>query len=133
MDLALYEQKEQCEYQLETPAGDKLDVVFQLAGPNHPKRKDRERRQLARSLREFNRSGKRTVEDDPDELVEQQTERLVACTLGWSNLSIDGAPFPYSEANARALYQDPRFEWVRGQVSAALNEIGNFIPGSSRP
>lgn len=132
MDLAIYEQKEVCEYQLTTPSGEKLDVIFQLAGPNHPKRKERDRKRLAQSLREFNKRGKPQLDDDPDDLVERQTEMLVACTLGWRNLAIDGEPVTWSEAAARRLYEEPRFEWVRGQVTAALNDIANFIPGSSR-
>ena len=132
MDLAQYEQKEVCDYTLTTPNGDKLDVLFQLAGPNHPKRKERDRKQLAQSLREFNRRGKQQIEDDPDELVDRQTETLVVSTLGWKNLVIDGEPLPYSEASARKLYTDPRFEWVRAQVATAINDIGLFMPGSSR-
>lgn len=132
MDLAQYEQKEVCDYVLTTPSGDKLDVVFQLAGPNHPKRKERDRKRLAQSLRKFNKSGRQQLEEDPDELVDRQTDTLVSCTLGWKNLVIDGEALPYSDAAARKLYEDPRFEWVRGQVTGALNDISLFIPGSSR-
>lgn len=132
MDLKDFEQQDIAEYVLETPAGDRLDVVFQLAGPSHPARVAFDRKGTARSLREFNRRGKAQLPDDPDALFEQQTDRLVAFTLGWSNLQIDGKAVPFSENAARDLYENRRFGWVRTAVAGALDDIGNFMRGSSR-
>lgn len=133
MDLATFTQHETAEYELETPAGEATGVRFLLAGPNHPARKARDRKVLARGLREFNRAGKRKLDEDPDEIVAQHTDFLVTCVLGWSALEIDGKPVAYSGEAARELFEDPRFEWVRGQVTGALNDLTRFISGSPRP
>ena len=131
MDLKQFEQQDVAEYTLETPTGERTDVVFMLAGPSHPARVGFERKVSARTLREFNRRGKAQLPDDPDALYEQQTDRLVAFTLGWSNLVIEGKAVQFTADAARDLYENRRFGWVRSAVNGALEDLGNFIAGSS--
>jgi hypothetical protein len=47
---------------------------------------------------------------------------LVANTIGW-----EGAAVPYSPQAALALYSDPKRQWLRSQVRAALDEISATI------
>lgn len=131
MDLKTLEQQDASEYKLTTPAGDKTDIVFTLAGPTHPIRSALEKKITARGLREFNKKGKMQIGDDPDELREQQVERLVLCTLGWENMEMDGKEFDYSPQNARVLYSNQRFGWVRDQIDEALRGAENFIKKQS--
>lgn len=110
--------------------GDETDAVFQLAGPGHPARVAFERKASARSLREFNRRGKAQLPDDPDELYDAETERLVALTLGWRGVTDgDAKPLAYSAEVARKFYENRRLS-VRTQVSRALTAIGNFTSDS---
>jgi hypothetical protein len=64
-----------------------------------------------------------------DELDAERAEVLIAATKDWFLVSMDGAALnaPYSEATARALYTDPRFAWIREQVSEALDDRATFL------
>jgi hypothetical protein len=131
MDLTQFETQDTYDYTLVAPNGERTDIVLTLAGPTHPVRAAYERKATAKGLREFNRKGKASLPDDPDEIIEQQVERLVTFTLDWKNLSIDGADYIYSPKAARELYADKRFGWIRDAVAGAVGEIANFMKGSS--
>ena len=55
-------------------------------------------------------------------------ELLSSCTLDWQAIDMDGAPFPYSKANAKTLYA--RFGWIRDQVDRYIGDRANFLPPS---
>lgn len=131
MDLTQFETQDTYDYTLVAPNGERTDIVLTLAGPTHPVRAAYERKATAKGLREFNRKGKASLPDDPDEIIEQQVERLATFTLDWKNLSIDGADYIYSPKAARELYADKRFGWIRDAVAGAVGEIANFMKGSS--
>ena len=59
---------------------------------------------------------------DPLDDDAEQTDELVACTLGWTGFST-----PYSRDAARALYTDPKRRWLRDQVATGLQERELFI------
>jgi hypothetical protein len=63
---------------------------------------------------------------DADILESEQTELLVACTTGWSGMTMGGQPFPYSPNNARLLYTDQRFSFIRAQANAFIADAANF-------
>ena len=102
-----------------------VDVV----GPEHPARK-RFHMDRARKMRAaFQRTGKVEVTDPLDD-IDVETDFLVACTTGWENLTRSGSIVPYSADEARALYTDPKRQWVRSQVKKALDEADRFISNS---
>lgn len=72
----------------------------------------------------------------PDQLQTQRdqenTEFLVACTVAWNGLSLDGKPFEYSPENVRRLWTDRRFVIVREQALAFIMRDGNFLADTSR-
>jgi hypothetical protein len=131
MDLRQLEQQDTAEYVLLTPAGDKTDVVFTLAGATHPIREAFEKRATTRNLRDFNKKGRATLPEDPDDIKDLQVDRLTACTLGWEGMMLDGKDYPFSPQNARQLYDDVKFAWLRDQVDAALRAVENFIKTQS--
>ncbi len=102
-----------------------------LAGPEHDVRKkiglDRTRKARAA----FRKTGKVDLGDPLDDL-EEETDYLVASTLGWA-ITLGGAPLPFSEAAARALYTDKKRAWLRAQVRAGLDQAELFIGNSAKP
>lgn len=76
----------------------------------------------------FNQSGKLPVSDPVDD-IDDETDYLVAATLGW-NLTQGGKPLDFSADAARRIYTDPKKQWVRTQVLAALNKSELFIANS---
>jgi len=59
-------------------------------------------------------------------LNEEGVILLVAITEKFVNLGVDGKE-PATEAEVRALYNDPRFSWVRDQVDEATADTANFL------
>lgn len=114
---------------LKNPAtGEPTEASITLAGPEHPTRQkilmDRTRRVRAA----VRKTGKLEI-TDPLEDVQEETDYLVACTLGWSGITRAGAALEFSAAAARELYADPRRQWLRAQVKEALDEVELFIRG----
>lgn len=64
-----------------------------------------------------------TVEKDQ----EQTTDLLVACTLGWEGIVMNGQEYPFNLENARALYANPGFAWLREQVDKFIADRANFL------
>jgi hypothetical protein len=100
-------------------------VTISVYGHPHPRVRDAMKVVTERQLRAHSFEVKRS-----DEEVEQDDiDVACAATFGWSFTALDGAPFPYSEENARRFYADPRFRSVRRQVLRFVNSDGNFLPG----
>lgn len=66
---------------------------------------------------------KTTLED----IERENIDTLTACTVGWQGLSLDGQVFPYTVDNARRLWSDGRFIWLRDQAMNFIAEDGNFL------
>src|SRR5574340_1043117 len=67
----------------------------------------------AQADRRLNKQGRRnmtmqSIEDDSVNL-------LVAATIGWSGIIVEGKELPFSADHARAVYE--RFAWIREQVN----------------
>jgi hypothetical protein len=64
-----------------------------------------------------------------DELDAERAETLVAATKAWHLVSLEGKVLevPLTEQTARAVYTDPRFAWIRDQVSEALDDRATFL------
>jgi hypothetical protein len=131
MDFTQFEVEDVIEHTIVDRNGSATAVVFLLAGPGHPARVDLDRKLSKRSLRQFNKTGKASLPDDPDELREQETERMVALTLDWRGVTDKaGEPVPYTPEAAREAFENRRSS-VRAQVARALADIANFTVGSS--
>jgi hypothetical protein len=103
---------------------------IELASPEHQARK---RLDLARTRKlrsEYSQTGKMPSTDPVDD-IEEETDYLVATTLGW-NLTAGGAPVEFSAAAARKLYTDPKKQWVRAQALVGLRKTELFIKNSAK-
>lgn len=99
-----------------------------LASPEHESRK---RIDLARTRKlrsEYQQTGKMPRTDPLDD-IEEETDYLVAATLGW-NLTMGGAPLEFSADAARKLYTDPKKQWVRAQALEGIRKTSLFIKRS---
>jgi hypothetical protein len=70
----------------------------------------------------------RGIRQSRDEREADDAELLVACTKGWTIDKMDGQDFPYSPENARRLWTDTRFLWLRDQAVNHVLTDGNFLP-----
>lgn len=69
----------------------------------------------------------------PEEQEANGTDALVALTVGWKLLNLDGSliDLPFSPENARKLYEASAVRWLRDQVDDFAADRGNFAPPSS--
>jgi hypothetical protein len=131
MDLSTITEQESTEFELLHPTErTPLGVVFTLAGPEHPARKELAAAWGRELRRKINRAGRVTL-DDPEDESERELALLAAATLGWKGVEVDGKPVEFSAAAARALYADSRFAWIRRQIRGALGDQDLFIRSSS--
>ena len=106
-------------------------VLFEMAGPTHPKRKAITFAAARRAQSAFQQTGKFAL-DDPEEQAAQNTDNLAALTLGWKNFTDDsGAEIPFSQAEAAKLYADDGMAWLVDQLQAALNDKVRFMTRSA--
>jgi hypothetical protein len=130
-DLAAFEDTGSADVTVKDPmTGESTAVVVTLAGPEHPARKRLLMNKQRRMRAQLQKTGK-LVFQDPEEDEAEESEMLVACTLGWQNVCIGGVAVEFSSDAASKLYADPKRRWLRDQLKAALDERENFIRRSA--
>lgn len=130
-DLDDFEDLQTATVVLKNPVtGEPTSSTIEIVGPEHPTRQGIVMARARRIRAEFQKTGKVPV-SDPVEDVEADTDLLVSSVTGW-NLTQGGKPLEFSAAAARALFTDPRKQWVRVQVRKALDEAERFIRNSSK-
>lgn len=97
----------------------KLDITIVLVGMDSARYR-RAESQLVEKYRR-NKGEVRT----PEEIREDVAATLAACTLDWSNVTVDGVDMPCTRENAKGLYL--RFPWIQEQVSGFVSDRGNYL------
>ncbi len=112
--------------------GEPTPMLFTLAGPQHPLRKEIMFKRQRRLIEDTFKSGKPTAGmGTVQEAETEELEYLVLCTLGWQGVKRRGVELPFSPAAARELYSEPQRHWIRKQVKAALEDAEAFIQRSA--
>lgn len=62
-----------------------------------------------------------------EQLESESVETLVACTVAWEGFIRGGTPWEFSKDNARLLYSDDKWRWIREQVDKFIGERRNFL------
>lgn len=126
-DLDSVEDVECAEVRIKHPnTGEPTPMIVILAGPSHPDRKALEMSVKRRAIRQYEQHG-RMLLTEPEEQEAEETDRLVAYTIGWK-----GANVPFSKDAARKLYTDPKKRWLRQQVITAANKAELFTRDSAQ-
>ena len=130
-DLSALAFKETFALQLKHPVDDTLlwaddsqtkPVVINLYGKAS---KQYQRAVTAMQSRALRRQAKKT-EATPEMLQSEALALLEACSESAENLVLDGKPV-VTPADLRALYENPKFSWVKDQVDGNLSEASNFL------
>jgi hypothetical protein len=111
---------------LKTDAG--ADLYLMLAGEDSERCRSA-RRAISDKRLKAQASGLR-VQITRDELEADDLDVLVACTMGWGGLALDGADLPFNAENARALYK--RLPWLREQANAFITDRSAFLKPSPK-
>lgn len=129
-DVAALKTEDIGEVVIKDNAGDPTDIVVRICGPSHEKRLAYEKAQSREFLRDFNARGRARLPENPDVLYRQDTDRLVALTLGWDNLQMSGEPVEFNAENARRIYERRDLS-LRDQVLAGLRDREVFTRSSA--
>jgi hypothetical protein len=68
-----------------------------------------------------------------DVKISEDAEYLSAVTRKWSFTQMDKKEFPCTPENARKLYGDPRFGFIRMQAQSFHRDDGNFLGEPTPP
>lgn len=63
-----------------------------------------------------------------EQIEDDELEVLVACTVGWEGVDVDGEMLEFSLQNVRKLYA--RFKWIREQASQFIADRSNYLGNS---
>ena len=107
--------------------GEETDIEILLAGADSEQFRDA-KRQWDRRRRDKLERGRGLP--TADELEKARLETLVACTLDWRNLEIDGQPLACNKVAAHQVYRN--FPWLREQADAFIDDRRNFLPPEAR-
>ena len=64
-----------------------------------------------------------------EDIEEQNVYQLVACTVALYLPRVDGEVLECTPQNARKLWSDPRFRWLREQAFTFMQRDSNFVKG----
>lgn len=105
--------------------GDK-PVTITLLGSDSDEVTRVRRAQINKRLESMSKTGKQPVVNLEEQEAET-LERLIAATIDWSFKELDSKPFGFSPTNARILYTDKRFSFIRNQVIVFMEDSTNFF------
>lgn len=85
---------------------------------------------IGRAAQSLMRKGK-TLQQLQEMSLEDQykktTDKIVALTVSWSGIEMNGAEYKCTPENVRELYENPGYEWLRIQVIEFVNGPSNFF------
>ena len=121
MDLSSLLPKDQTEVQILHPVtGEGLGITITIAGPAHPAKVAYERTALD------TRYKSKKVVDVPYLMAEAEGE-LVARTLAWTNVELNGETLDCTPDNVAKVYGNPGFFWLKNQVASVSGDMQGFF------
>lgn len=103
--------------------GEDTDIEILLAGVDSEQFRDAKRDfENKRRAKLEHGSGLPTTQ----ELEKARLAMLVACTLDWRNLELEGKPVACNKVSVHHVYRN--FEWLREQVDNFIADRRNFLP-----
>jgi hypothetical protein len=105
--------------------GGKAPVTITLAGRDSEIYRKISRDLANRRAEVARAEGISEVQLSDAELDAEALDLLTALTLGWNGISSNKEPYPFSQENARKLYE--RLPWLREEVDRFVGNRANFM------
>jgi hypothetical protein len=139
-DLGALAYEDEADLEIVDANGRKTGWVWTFAGPGHPATIAIDNEQTARFVDRQNEIERTQVNgrkwkgggETADTLRERGINYIVARLLRWSDMTMDGAPFPCTPDNVRKLLADRRFGLVYDQANAFLIDEKSFTKRSPK-
>lgn len=104
-------------------------MIFRLLGPESDQYKAHMMKQGSMALKAAMAAqrgpGAADSAVDAKAMLDAEINQLVACTLGWENITRHKQPFPFSRDNAEIVYRE--YPLIRAQVANFINNRMNFL------
>ena len=111
-------------YTLKHPAtGEELSGRIKIVGKDSTKFTQMSEEFRRKTLEDMKST--KTMSQKMESAQEQSDTILVACTLDWEGMMLDGEDLPFTEANVRMIYS--RFHWIKEQIDIAIADRSNFL------
>jgi hypothetical protein len=111
-------------YTLKHPAtGEELSGKIKIVGKDSTKFTQMSEEFRRKTLEDMKST--KTMSQKMESAQEQSDAILVACTLDWEEMMLDGEDLPFTEANVRMIYS--RFHWIKEQIDIAIADRSNFL------
>ncbi len=113
---------------------------WRLSGPSHPKgiaqstRLSREALAKRRMQEQQQLNGKKVKvpEQTPDEVLADNVNFVMERLLGWSDITMNGEPYPFNEENARKLLMDRKKGALLQQAIEFILDDNSFMQRSAK-
>lgn len=114
--------------------------VMQIAGPTHAvtlalqNEVSRERMNEEKAQEQARVNGRKWKAPDrePEEERLKSMRRVSRRIVGWSDVTLNGEPFPYSAENAFRVMSEPKMGWIAQQVLDFFGADAAFIKRSAK-
>lgn len=119
--------------------GNPTGWFWEFAGPGHPKtvalnnRISRERLRKQAQIEQAQANGRKYKADQetPDDVRARNIADLVERLVGWSDIEINGKPFPFTAENATEFLSHPKRTGALVQAMEFLADEKSFTPRSA--
>ena len=105
-----------------------VPITIQLVRSDSKEATEHTHQQTNRRLKAMGRKGKLKI--TADEIADDALSLLIFCTRGWCGIVLDNKELACNAGNARRLYSDERFSWLRSQVDEFIGDEANFLGNS---
>lgn len=139
-DLSTLASADEADLEIVDADGRKTGWTWTFSGPGHPATIAIDNEQNARYVEREKAKERAQVngrkwkgnDDSADELRARSIAYIVARLLRWTDMVMEGAPFPCTPDNARKLLADRRFGLVYDQANGFLIEERSFTKRSPK-
>lgn len=114
--------------------------LWTFCGPGHPRaiaqsnRVAREQLTRNRQKEQAQANGRKwkAPEQSPEELLQDNVNFVMERLLGWSDVTMGGEPYPFSDENARKLLMDPKKGALLQQAIEFIIDDNSFTQRSAK-
>lgn len=139
-DISSLAATDEADLEILDSSGQKTGWTWTFAGPAHPATIaiDNETnarhvaREQAKERAQVNGKKWKGGDETPEELRERSINYVVARLLRWTDMQMEGQPFPCTPENARKFLADRRFGLVYDQANTFLLEEKAFTKRSAK-
>jgi RNA-splicing ligase RtcB len=105
-------------------SGKDLTTKIRIVGRDSDVFKSTQAEQGRKRMEKAQKGGFRGASVSQSQVEKDGIDLLAACTVGWSNLKVDGQLVPFSTANAAIIYAN--YPWIKEQVDMAVADRALF-------